>query len=289
MPLLDIAAPAFRAKFGRAPFLVQHRLAAHSLFALPRLVALARELPAASVEWNAGKVPISLDPAHTPRNGLSPEETIRRIEECSSWLVLKNVERDPAYAALLRACLGEVGVVAPQLTEGMHGHESFIFISSPGAVTPYHMDPEENFLLQIRGRKTMRIFDRAVVSAAELERFHKGAHRNLTYRDEYAARAQAYNLMPGLGVHVPVTAPHWVQNGPEVSISYSITFRTKASARAAHAHQMNGWLRTLGFDTSPVGESVLKDRMKQLALKIKRARPLAAPFLLRTASSGDRS
>lgn len=288
MSPLDIAAPAFRAKFGRAPFLVHHRLAAHRLFALPRLVELARALPAASVEWNAGQVPISLDPAQTPRNGLSPEETIRRIEECSSWLVLKNVERDPEYAELLQRCLGQVGAIDPKLTAGMHGQESFIFISSPGAVTPYHMDPEENFLLQIRGRKTMRIFDRALLSARELERFHNGAHRNLVYRDEYAARAQAYNLMPGLGVHVPVTAPHWVQNGPEVSISYSITFRTTASARAAHAHQMNSLLRRIGLEPAPVGQSALRDRFKQLVLKIRRARPLATPFVLRTASSGDR-
>ena len=285
---LDIAAPAFRAKFGRAPFLVQHRLSAHRLFALERLVELTQALPAASVEWNAGQVPVSLDPAHTPRNGLTPAETIRRIEKCNSWLVLKNVERDPEYAELLQRCLGQVGAVEPALTAGMHDHESFVFISSPGAVTPYHMDPEENFLLQIRGRKTMRVFDRAVLTPRELERFHNGAHRNLVYRDEYAARAQAYNLMPGLGVHVPVTAPHWVQNGPEVSISYSITFRTAASARAANAHQMNALLRKIGVEPAPVGHSVLRDRLKQLALKIKRARPLAAPFVLRTASSGDR-
>jgi len=288
MSLLDIATPAFRARFGRAPFLVHHRLAAHRLFALPRLVELARALPAASVEWNAGKVPISLDPAHTPRNGLSPEETIRRIEECSSWLVLKNVERDPEYAELLKRCLAQVGALDPRITAGMHGEESFIFISSPNAVTPYHMDPEENFLLQIRGRKTMRIFERAVLSAKELERFHNGAHRNLAYREEYAARARAYNLMPGLGVHVPVTAPHWVQNGPEVSVSFSITFRTAASARAAHAHQLNSWLRRIGIEPAPVGQSVLRDRLKELVLKIRRARPLAAPFVLRTASSGDR-
>ena len=282
MPYLDLAVPAFRAKFGRAPFIVQHRLATHSLFALPRLVELARSLPAAKVEWNSGDVPVSLDPSQTPRNGLSPEETIRRIEACSSWLVLKNVERDPEYAQLLQRCLGEVEREGRDLTAGMHGFESFIFVSSPDAITPYHMDPEENFLLQIRGRKVMRIFERSVVSALELERFHTGAHRNLVYRDEYAARARAFTLMPGVGVHVPVSAPHWVKNGPEVSVSFSITFRTRASARAAHAHQMNALLRKLGLEPAPVGESAILDRMKELAYKIKRARPLVAPSVLRT-------
>ena len=282
MGYLDIAVPAFRAKFGRAPFIVQHRLAGHALSALPCLVELARSLPASKVEWNAGQVPVSLDPGQTPRNGLSPEETIRRIEECSSWLVLKNVERDPEYARLLERCLGEVEKAGPDLAAGMHGFESFIFVSSPNAITPYHMDPEENFLLQVRGRKVMRVFERSVLSPVELERFHTGAHRNLVYRDEYASRARAFTLMPGIGVHVPVTAPHWVQNGPEVSVSFSITFRTRASARAAHAHQMNAFLRKMGIEPSPVGASALVDRVKELAYKIKRARPLAAPSVLRT-------
>jgi hypothetical protein len=281
-PLLEIDPVAFRENFDRQPFTIRHRLAGHPLFALPRLVELARSLPAGKVEWNAGNVPVSLDPGETPRNGLSPEETIRRIEECSSWLVLKNVERDPEYGELLDRCLGEVERAGPDLTAGMHGFESFIFVSSPNAITPYHMDPEENFLLQIRGRKVMRVFERAVVSAVELERFHTGAHRNLVYRDEYASRARAFTLMPGVGVHVPVTAPHWVQNGPEVSVSFSITFRTRASARAAHAHQMNAFLRKLGIAPSPVGESAIVDRVKELAYKIKRARPLVAPSVLRT-------
>ena len=282
MGYLDIAVPALRAKFGRAPFIIQHRLAPHRLFALPRLVELARSLPAGKVEWNSGNVPVSLDPGETPRNGLSPEETIRRIEQCSSWLVLKNVERDPEYAELLDRCLGEVDRAAPDLTAGMHGFESFIFVSSPNAVTPYHMDPEENFLLQIRGRKIMRVFERSVLTAVELERFHTGAHRNLVYRDAYATRARAFTLMPGIGLHVPVTTPHWVQNGPEVSVSFSITFRTRATARAAHAHQMNAILRKIGIEPSPVGESALRDRVKELAYKIKRARPLVAPSVLRT-------
>jgi cytochrome P450 len=42
----------------------------------------------------------------------------------------------------------------PQFSEplapGMCQREGFIFISSPGAVTPFHLDPEHNFLLQIK-------------------------------------------------------------------------------------------------------------------------------------------
>ena len=64
--------------------------------------------------------------------------------------------------------------------------EAFIFVSSPGAVTPFHIDPEWNFLLQVRGRKIIHVFpadDRSLVSEEELERFYSGGHRNLAFRE----------------------------------------------------------------------------------------------------------
>jgi hypothetical protein len=174
MSLLAIDHATFNAQFARTAFLLPHHLCGHELFSLGRLVELSKRLPAAQVEHNAGEVAVGLDPARTPCNGLSPEETIRRIVECRSWLVLKNVERDPEYRRLLEACLAEVRAASTRLTEGMRDPHAFIFVSSPGAVTPYHMDPEENFLLQIRGTKTMSVFDRAdrsVVSEPQIERF----------------------------------------------------------------------------------------------------------------------
>src|SRR5262245_1307065 len=232
MSLLAIHPDTFNAQFARTPFLVPHRLSGHELFSLARLVELSKRLPASLVEYNAGEVPVGLDPARTPRNGLSPDETIRRIAECRSWLVLKNVECDPEYGLLLEACLAEVRAASARLTEGMRDPRAFIFVSSPGAVTPYHMDPEENFLLQLRGTKTMSVFDRtgrSVVSESQIERFLTGAHRNLAWCDDFQRRARTFELQPGVALHVPFAAPHWVQNGPEVSVSFSITFNTRAS------------------------------------------------------------
>jgi hypothetical protein len=267
MSLFAIHHATFNAQFARTPFLLPHHLCGHELFSLGRLVELSKRLPAAQVEYNAGEVPVGLDPTRTPRNGLSPEETIRRIAECRSWLVLKNVERDPEYRLLLEACLAEVRAASTPLTEGMCDPHAFIFVSSPGAVTPYHMDPEENFLLQIRGTKTMSVFDRAdrlVVSEPQIERFFTGAHRNLEWRDDFQRRARTFELRPGVALHVPFASPHWVRNGPEVSISFSITFNTRASMRALHAHQMNARLRRWGVVPVPVGRSALRDSLKQL-------------------------
>lgn len=266
---LDLDPQTFRTSFGRTPFAVRHSLADSALFQLPRLLELSRRLPKSSVEYNAGDVPRTLDPSETPRTGLSVEETLESIETCRSWMVLKNVERDPAYAELLSACLGEIGRLSHAVGAGMSDKESFIFISSPGSVTPFHMDPEENFLLQVRGHKTIHVFDpldRSILSDTQIERFFTGNDRNLVFRDEYQGKARVFPLGPGQGVHVPVTSPHWVQNGEEVSISFSITFQTKSSRRWTHAHRMNADLRRWGLAPRAVTGST-RDAAKQFAYR----------------------
>jgi hypothetical protein len=269
--LLDIHPVTFRDHFDRKPFLIGHRLADHPLFALPRLMELARALPENNVEYNAGDLPISLEPERTPRNGLSAQETIRRIAECKSWMVLKYVENDPDYGDLLHRCLNEVKVHSDSIYPGMQQAEGFIFLTSPGSVTPYHMDPEHNFLLQIRGSKTIHLFngrDRSIVTEEDLERFYGGSHRNLSFKEEYRTRAWDFVLPPGLGLHFPVTAPHFVENGPEVSISFSITFRTPDLERRSIVHNVNAYLRRRGWKPSPVGKHPWRDGFKYQAYRL---------------------
>ena len=53
----------------------------------------------------------------------------------------------------LTTALSEIKPFAELASTGMKQKQGFIFISSPGSVTPFHIDPENNFLLQIRGSK----------------------------------------------------------------------------------------------------------------------------------------
>jgi len=257
---------AFAAYFDRKPFYVDHALAAHPAFALERLMGLARALPEQFVEWNAGEIEVGRAEA-SPRNGLSAEETVRRIAECKSWLVLKRVEQSPDYRALLHACLESFGPLAP----AMHDEQAFIFVSSPGAVTPFHMDPEHNFLLQIHGTKTVHMWapdDRYVVGEDAVEElFAAFSQRNLPYRPEFLQTAHVLPLAAGQGVHFPVAVPHWIQNGPEVSVSFSITFRSQQSARRSRAYRANAKLRSLGLNPPPVGRSAVADLARSLAVQ----------------------
>lgn len=268
--LLEIDQDQFSANFDRAPFLIRHRLQDHPLFTLPRLMQLARTLPEANVEYNAGTVPINADPAKTPRTGLSSEETIHRIENCSSWMALKYVDRDPEYRDLLETCLAYVKKCSPRIDATMTQPEAFIFLSSPGSITPYHMDPEHNFLLQIRGTKYMTVFDRSVVTAPELERFYSGAHRNMAFDEGFLAKSREFELVPGVGLHVPVTAPHFVRNGDGVSVSFSVTFRTPDLETRSMTHAVNGYMRRRGLNPRPVGQSAGVDAAKVASYRILR-------------------
>ena len=265
--LLDIDRETFQACFDRRPFLIGHELTNHPLFEISRLLRLCRSLPETSVEYNAGNIPISVAPERTPGNGLSADETIRRIAECKSWLVLKYVEQEPEYRALLNRCLAEVARHSEPHRPGMRLTQGFIFISSPGSVTPYHMDPEHNFLMQIRGSKRVHLFDgrdRSIVSEEELEQFYCGAHRNLVYRKNCERTGRTFDLSPGFGLHFPVTGPHYVRNGAEVSVSFSITFRTPDLKRRRMVHICNAFLRRHGLRPAPAGTHPRHDSLKYL-------------------------
>ena len=184
-----------------APAALRHDLINHPLFEIGRLTQLASALPLKSVEYNAGELPVSQDPAKTPMNGLSAEETVRRIAENNSWMVLKNIEQDAEYSDLLNSCLDETEAAVRSATGAMYKREGFIFVSSPGAVTPFHMDPEHNILMQLRGAKTFRAYPEsadAIINDEQHEAFYgDGGHRNLPYRDEFEKYVQAFEMVPG--------------------------------------------------------------------------------------------
>lgn len=264
-PLLNIDDDTFRANIGRRPFTIAHRLSAHPLLALPNLIELSRRLPAENVRYNRGDVAPSQRIYTAAKNGLSIDETIRQIEDCGSWLVLRFVEQDPDYRALVDECLDEIQTLSEPVMPGMCKREGFIFITSPGSVTPFHADPEYNFLMQIRGTKRASLFDvsdRSIVSEEVLEKYLAEGPFCGEFKDEYQRKAFEFDLNPGDGLHFPLNWPHWIKNGNEVSISFSITFRTPQSERTSCIYRVNHELRKRGFNPTPYGKSALLDSAK---------------------------
>jgi Cupin-like domain len=246
----DIA--GFEAIYPETPGKVTHDLAGHPMFSLEALIELAGRMRVKDVEYNRGDLPLGIDIDAVPANGLSIAETIRGIEENGSWMVLKFVEQDAAYRDLLETTLADLYASICARTGPMLKQEAFIFVSSPNSVTPLHFDPEHNILLQLRGTKSMTVFpadDEQIAPPVAHERLHSGeGHRNLVWQDDYATRGTQFDLAPGDGMYVPVMAPHWVQNGPDVSISFSVTWRSAFSFAEAEARGMNAILRRTGLN-----------------------------------------
>jgi len=264
-----------RDHYPEQPGALSHGLTGHPLLTLESLVELGRRMPREDVEYNAGDLPYDVEPDAVSHTGLSVEDTIRGIEECGSWMVLKHVDRDPAYKALLEEALGELAGVIEPVSGEMLCKVGFIFVSSPNAVTPFHLDPEHNVLMQIRGRKTIMIVpgDESVVPPEKHEAYHVGGHRNVPWRDEFEARGHKFELAPGDAVHVPLMWPHWVKNGPEPSISFSITWKSHWVYDEAYARVVNHMLRRWGVRPASPAPFPHSNRAKSYALRaIRKAR-----------------
>ena len=257
-PTTDAVFPAssratFAAAYPEQPLVLEHRLRDHPLLQLDALAELAGRLPEGAIEYNRGDLPIGVD-GKPEQTGLSIQDTIHRIAEANSWAVLKNIEQDESYRALLLALLEELRPAIEAKTGAMLHPQAFVFISSPDAVTPYHFDPEHNILLQLQGSKAMTQFpagDARYASDLMHESYHLGGPRELAWHDELASGGTEYPIGPGEALFVPVMAPHFVRNGPESSISLSITWRSDWSYDEAGARCFNAVLRRAGLDPAP--------------------------------------
>lgn len=245
---------------GRREFAVRHRVADHPLLSLEAIAELADALPSRAIECHQAEQPLVV-PGGCPEISGTPSETVRAIESNGRWMVLWNIEQVAAYRRLLDAILDDAEALLPSREGGMRRREAFLFLSAPRAVTPVHFDPEHNFLLQIRGSKEVHVgrFPDRSWERRELDRYHDGGHRNLV---EVPPRSSTFRFEPGDGAYFYPWVPHWVYNGPVVSVSLSITFRTERSEREELVHFLNGRLRRHGFSPLPEGESRLVDAGK---------------------------
>ena len=273
--LIQLAAEG-RAAFPRKPFATKHGLAEHPLLRLEKLVELAGEMPADGIEYNSGKVAIDQKPETTPLVDLPPTEVVRRIRETNAWMVLKRVERVPAYAALLQEVLDGVARDMGHRDAddaGFTNLEGFVFVSSPNATTPFHSDPEDNFFVQIHGDKFFHVVDNTDYSVVPEQAFEvtPSMHRNLPYRPEFEDRATVFTMKAGDGCFVPYLWPHWVRTGESYSVSMAMTWKSPAVRRSNKVLFMNGLLRKWGMPQKPLGRSPIADLAKAAAYTALRA------------------
>jgi hypothetical protein len=262
----------FRAKFNRQSLEVTHSLEAHPLFQLPELMKLAERTLTKrpkDLHYDAGNVRVDQRWDEIPEAPFTAQEALQRVENCGAWFVFSSAQRDPEYRLFLDRGLAEIKAhIGPEIDSQIMVEDIIIFVTSPRRVTTYHIDRECNFLLQIRGTKTLHVFDREdreVLSEDEIERFWSTDFNAAVYKPHLQHRARSYKLRPGTGVHIPVNCPHWVENDDNVSVSLSVNFQFKDSL-LANIYRANFLLRKLGLHPLPPGRSPVRDKMKALAI-----------------------
>jgi hypothetical protein len=262
----------FAAKFNRSDFLFDHGLAGHPLFELSSLLGLAERIPKYKdfVYWQNGRVKVNDRWEANPAARLSLADTINGIARNDSLVILKHAEQDPIYGPMLQEILQRIfSFVSPAAQDDVILGESLIFINSPLRTTAYHLDLESNFLLQIAGTKFVHVHDcadKTITPHEELENHCGGDYNGAKFKAARSNDAHDYRLTPGHGVHFPSTAPHWVENGEEVSISININFDLKSiHRRMKPVYSMNRLIRRMGLNPTPPGVSPLRDGIKRRA------------------------
>lgn len=266
-PVIMASNDSLTRDFPLRPFAIRHMLAGHPLLTLQRIARLASELPRDLIEYNSGAASISQDPDKVQPVNLDPVEVVNRIESAGAWMVLKRIEKSPEYRALLEDALLSVARARGfnSLEEaGFSQIEGFLFVSSPNSTTPFHLDGEDNFFVQIHGDKTFAIFDNrdgAIADNAQVE-YCTTKHRNVPYNDSFKSRGVEYHLVGGDGCYVPYQWPHWVRTAGSYSISMAITWKTPEVRRLNDLHTFNSMLRGLGLPQAAPGQNAAWDTIK---------------------------
>lgn len=204
-------------------------------------------------------------------DGRTIQEVFRRIEEPGSWVALYNVETDPCYQEFLHEVVAGVKALVEPHEGPINSVGGFIFISAPPSVTPFHIDRENNFWLQVHGRKLMTVWDhrdRQAVPQAAVEDFLVYGGLDAPPNEATVKRGKVFDCGPGDGVYFPSTSPHatrsdpeWTRPGDRVSVSIGVVFYTERMRRIANMHAGNKLLRRIGLKPLEPGRSRIHDAL----------------------------
>ena len=253
---------AFDDAFPERPVEFIHDLHLDDSLTLPSVAALADRLPRESVIYDTAAQPLLVPSGGPPRGALEqPGDVIRDLSSANAWLTLLNVEDDPTMAELMDTHLDrlEAGMIAKQ--GKMRNRVAFVFVSSPNSVTPVHFDIEHSLLMQITGSKRVSIgcYESNAVRRREIDRYWDGSHGRIEALPQEVAECA---LTPGRAIYIPPGTPHWVHNGPDISLSVTLTYFTAATVRENRIEDFNSRLRRRHLNSHEPGHSTTVDTAK---------------------------
>ena len=246
-----------------------HDLHLDDRLTLPAVADLADRLPRRSVIADTAAQPLLVPQGGPPRGVLErPGDVIRDLQNANAWLTLLMVEEDPGMADLMNTHLDQLesGISAKQGKRvKMRKRVAFVFVSSPNSVTPVHFDIEHSLLMQVSGCKTVSVgrFESDATRRHEFDRYWNGSHGRI---EDLQPEVASYTMTPGRAVYIPPGTPHWVHNGPDISLSVTLTYFTAATVRENRVENFNAKLRRRNLNPREPGRSAAVDTAKVCAL-----------------------
>jgi Cupin superfamily protein len=262
---------AFDDAFPRGSVGFSHDLHLDDRLTYASVADLADRLPRRSVIADTAAQPLLVPQGGPPRGVLErPGDVIRDLHNANAWLTLLNVDEDPGMAELMNTRLDQLesGMIARWGKRGqMRKRVAFVFVSSPNSVTPVHFDIEHSLLMQVSGSKTVSIgrFESDAARRHEFDRYWDGSHGRI---ESLPPEETAYTMTPGRGVYIPPGTPHWVHNGPDTSLSVTLTYFTAATVRESRIEDFNAHLRRRHMKPREPGRSAAVDTAKVGAMGV---------------------
>lgn len=260
---------------------LRHWLADHPLLSTENLAKLALRINPDFVRFHDGERRFATGlNLHTDPSRDELRHAIDNLHKRSAFVQILNVREDPEYRVLVDEVLDAVVPHLPVRDRVLLNRDAAAFLASPGSITPFHLDHEQNFLCHIRGAKTFHVWDhrdRSVISERALEVFYaEGKSREIAYEPAMQARARTFELAPGDCIFMPMGSPHAVSTGKDITVTFSILMNTLTTFDTVEAYRANHMMRRMGLSPRPVGDSGAIDSLKRHTVgAVRRVRNLA--------------
>ena len=260
---------------------LRHNYDDHPLLTLPALAQLAKRLykkNTKQVRFVSKGVQLDSKFNTTTENPdqISIEDVFKNISNPGSWIALWTIQSEPEYKKLLWEIINSVEGDWKKKDPGLFELNGYVFISSPPSVTPFHVDSENNFLLQLAGKKKFGVWqphDTKVISDEAAEDWI--VHRNLEkvkYQPEFLETAIVDDVLKaGDGIYMPSAAPHLTHAEVDLatpespySITLAVVFYTRNTRKLAYIYSVNKMLRKFGLVPNPPEANKALDLFKYL-------------------------
>jgi hypothetical protein len=251
-------------------FKARNSLAGHPLFEEQRIKLSLRRLPRHEIEirtvqsqspnyrgYSRGEVLPDADPLRT----------FEQLGETPRWMLCHHLwTYDPEYRELMQQFAKDLIETFPGMGDysDLSDLGCWLFLSSGKIIVHFHADPDQSFLNQIRGSKTVYVYPANILPEPSVENLVYLYDQNaVTYHPEYEqTRFPPIKLDPGESTYLPLYAPHEVVNDDTVCISLNIGFHTRRSRRRRAVHLLNFEMRGLGLQPAPYGRYPIVDSVK---------------------------